>query len=427
MGFFDKLFGKDKKEVSVPEREEHKEAAEVEERKTVECESVSSDEQVASEPAEEKTAVSDTDTPVINSAEGIKDNVSGQKNEGEKISAIFEMFPVKKDSVPAGRINEICAKFINDALAMGQELKAGDLQMLSYEELCVLYNNMQMMDMKLDPKIKAIAGVVIKNNLKVIRTKLIAEMKKRTLYTIYTRMNMLPFSNNASFYLFTDKELAESQIKASGIKYLLLKEIPAEYVEMHFDVFYLTGFKEAIVDSGVKVSFTDLYQPKSTEVYGIVNPELCSKMIFFNQMTESINEKARTSESKQIPAEDLRRINAVWADITEGLIRTSLLIPAEKTEDGRAKYKGVAVVDPAGKKWIALFTDQAAINTFFKASQIAAVVKNPILSQYEAIKDKEEYEGIIINPAREGFRIPSRVLATRKTVKPDEDASNKQE
>ena len=79
-----------------------------------------------------------------------------QKNAGEKISAVFEMFPVKKDSVPAGRINEICAKFINDALAMGQELKAGDLQMLSYEELCVLYNNMQMMDISLGIRHQAV-------------------------------------------------------------------------------------------------------------------------------------------------------------------------------------------------------------------------------------------------------------------------------
>ena len=84
--------------------------------------------------------------------------------------------------------------------------------------------------------------------------------------------------------------------------------------------------------------------------------------------------------------------------------------------------KGISVKSPEGQNWIALFTDQLALNTFFKSNQPSAGIKNPILSQFAAIKDKAEIEGIIINPGRESFRIPSKVLASRTEIKPSENA-----
>ena len=427
MGFFDKLFGKDKKnEIKSEEAldsavQNTKEDADSEvnindvNENVQDCVSAEAPEQNDENDKAENAVTNESKT-----ASNIASNIAR-----EKVTAAFEMFPVKKESVSPERINAICVKFINEALTMGQELKNSDLVGLSYQELCVLYNNMQMMKIKLDPKIQAIAGVVIENNLKVTRARLLWALKQCPLYTLYSRINGLPFSSNASLFLFTDKDLAESQLKESDIKYLALKEIPQEQQEMHFDLFYITGFKEAIIDSGVKIPFTDLYTAKKPEVYGTINPDLRSRMIFFSQMVESTRLKVE-AESRKHTEEELRNINRVWADITEGLIRTSLLLPAELADDGKSiRCKGISVKDPQGKCWLAMFTDQIALNGFFKSEQTAASVKNAILSQYNVIKEKAEFEGIIINPGRESFKIPSKILASRREIK-KEDADKEQ-
>jgi len=418
MGLFDKLFGKGKKdkqgEQIAFENKDNNDSAEASDKA---AEAIA-DETVKEAVKEEELAASE---PVVSADVTSADVASADvKKNGEKVTAAVEMFPVKKDSVTAQRSSEICTRFINNALSMGEELKASDLQGLNYNELCLLYNNLQIMSLRLEPRIKAIAEVVIKNNAKVIRTRLISELKKQTLYVLYTKVNKLPFASNAAFYIFTQKELAEKQLSESDIMYLALKEIPSEQLEGHFDVFYITGFKDVIIDLGTKIPFSDLYTPKKEAAYGLINPVLCGKMIFFNQMTATFADKAK-AENRSITDEENRQVNRIWMDITEGLIRSTLLLPADKAEDGKIMLKGVSVKSPEGKNWIAMFTDQVALNSFFKSNTGAAGIKNPVLSQYAAIKDKKEIEGIIINPARESFRIPSRLLAARRELKDTEN------
>lgn len=401
MGFFDKIFGKGKKNDGQPEKIETEKSEE----------SAESGTEAVTEPAKKASEEANTD-------ETASGNTAKQE---EKVTAAVEMFPVKKESVSAERSAEICTRFINNALTMGEELKKADLQILSYKELCLLYNNMQLMTLRMDEKIKAIAGVVIKNNTKVIRECLLEKLKKQTLYSLYTKVNRMPFVNNGALYIFTTRELAEKQVSGSDIKYLVLKEIPEEQFEAHFDAFYMTGYREVIVDLGTKISLNDVYKVKEPSAYGVINPVVCGKMIFFSQMTATFAEQAK-DQSRKITDEENAQVNHIWRDITETLIRSVLLMPAEKTEDGKIKLKGISVKSPDGQSWVALFTDQLALNTFFKSNQPSAGIKNPILSQFAAIKDKADIEGIIINPGRESFRIPSKVLASRTELKPSENA-----
>ena len=410
MGLFDKIFGKGKKNDGQPEKtytENTEEAAE----SVAEAEEAVENTNASAEPekAEDEKVIQEENS----SDKAVK--------QGEKVTAAVEMFPVKKESVTAERNAEICTRFINNALAMGEELKKADLQILSYNELCLLYNNMQLMTLRMDEKIKSIAGVVIKNNTKVIRDCLLEKLKKQTLYSLYTKVNKMPFVSNGALYIFTSKELAEKQVSESDIKYLVLKEIPEAQLEAHLDAFYMTGYREIIVDLGTKIPLSDVYKIKEPSAYGIINPVACGKMIFFSQMTATFTEKAK-EQSRKITDEENSQVNRIWRDITETLIRSVLLLPAEKTEDGKIMLKGISVKSPEGQNWIALFTDQLALNTFFKSNQPSAGIKNPILSQFAAIKDKAEIEGIIINPGRESFRIPSKVLASRTEIKPSENA-----
>ncbi|MBQ8759365.1 MAG: SseB family protein [Clostridia bacterium] len=413
MGFFDKLFGKGKKNDEQSEKAEQiigkDESEDINAENGEAQETASENADDSSENATEKTA---------------EEAPKADTQSSEKVTAAVEMFPVKKDSVTAERSAEICTRFINNALARGEELKKADLQMLSYNELCLLYNNMQLMTLRMDAKLKAVAGVVIGNNTKVIRVCILEKLKKQTLYSLYTKVNRMPFVNSGALYIFTVKELAEKQVAESDIKYLVLKEIPEAQLEAHLDAFYMTGYKEVIVDLGTKIPLSDLYKAKEPAAYGIINPLACGKMIFFSQMTATFAGKAK-EESRKITDEENAQVNRIWQDITETLIRSVLLLPAEKTEDGKIQLKGISVKSPEGQNWIAMFTDQLALNTFFKSNQPSAGIKNPILSQFAAIKDKPEIEGIIVNPGRESFRIPSKVLASRTERKmPDENERN---
>lgn len=415
MGFFNKLFGKEKKDIEIdgiPDVD-----------KTVTTNDVSEIQQEASDG--ESSSVECDDRKTGDTSE-TKENVTKTEasEKEEKVTSILEMFPVKKQSVTPQRSSEICHRFINNALNMGEELKTSDIVTLNYSELCVLYNNMQMMELKMEPKHKAIAGVVINNNKKIVRSRLITMLKKQTLYTLYTAMNKLPFVRDGAFYIFTHKQLAEEQLKKTQVKHLGIKEIPEEQLEEHFDVFYVAGYKDVIIDVGTKISFSELYIPKDKSVYGIINPTACGKMIFFNQLVTSYTDKAN-AENRSVTAEENIQINRVLIDITETLIRSeALLLPAEKTENGKILIKNIVVKGPDGKKWVAMFTDQIAINMFFKKNQPAVKFRNPVLEQFKVIKNDAEIEGIIINPARESFRIPSKLLATRQVYKKEDNSGS---
>lgn len=420
MGFFDKIFGKGKKDENKPEINDVKESENIAEEEVAELK----EESVSNENVNEKVSEADTEEKTAKSADEPKQPEAKAENAKETLTDLPEMFPVKADSVSPARSAEICNRFINNTLNMGEELKVSDIVTLNYFELCVLYNTLQMMELNMDPKLKAIASVVLNNNKKVIRARLLTMLKKQTLYVLYTAINKLPFVRDGAFYLFTDKAIAEDQIKKSDISGLGIKEITEEQLEAHFDMFYVTGYNSVIVDVRTKVAFSDLFTPKDAAVYGVINPSACIKMIFFNQLVSSFTEKAK-KENRNVTAEENATINKIWIDITETLIHCdALVLPAEKTEDGKIDVKAMALKGPDGKNWLAMFTDAGAVTGFLKANSGAAAIKNAILSQYAVIKDKPDLEGIIINPGRESFRIPSKLLAARKVEKTDEAASD---
>lgn len=414
MGLFDKIFGKknkDDEQATTPN-------AEPAEEKNAEPAEVAADEKP--EKTAEDTAKETTETVVTE-----EKTEESPKKPSDEAKPIIEMFTVAKDSVTPERRAEICTRFINNALQMGEELKSEDLRELNYAELCVLYNNFNWFLTNADPKIKEIAQVVIENNKKVVRTAIFTSLRQMTLYTLYARISNLPFSNNGALYIFTDKAEAEKQIEKSEIKYLVLREISTEQFNAAFCEFYCTGYTEVIIDMGTRVAITDVYTPGEAKEYGIINPSACSKMVFFNQMTAMYQEKAK-AESREISAEENRNINKVWADITETLIRSTLLLPADKEED-KIKVKVPLTTFTNGTKWIAVFTDQGAVNLFHKKLQTSATVKDLILTQFKTIKDDPNVTGIIVNPARESFRIPKEVLATRQVKTPEEKTGEQPE
>lgn len=409
MGLFDKIFGKNREneEKKTESTAEAVSPETAEEEKNSEEISDNENKSIAEEAAEKNDGVTDAEKPA-----GETPEQTAEEKPNAEANPIIEMFSVAKDSVTPQRRTEICTRFINNALSMGEELKADDLRELNYAELCVLYNNFNWFLTNADPKIKEIAQVVIDNNKNVVRNSIFARLKSMTLYTLYAKINNLPFSNNGALYIFTDKAEAEKQIETSEIKYLFVREITPEQFPAAFCEFYCTGYLGVIIDMGTRVPVTDIYTPGEAKEYGVINPSACSKMVFFNQMTAAYTSKAK-AENREVTKEENIKINKVWADITETLIRSTLLLPAEKLEE-KIRVKVPLTTFSNGTKWVAVFTDQGAVNLFHKKNQTSAGVKDLILTQFKTIKDDDAVTGIIVNPGRESFRIPKEVLATRK-------------
>ena len=64
-----------------------------------------------------------------------------------------------------------------------------------------------------------------------------------------------------------------------------------------------------------------------------------------------------------------------------------------------------------GRKFVGLFTDQEAVNGYYKKAVDCEAFPNLIKEQYEKCKDDDSILGIIINPGREEYIMTKEMLS----------------
>ena len=85
-------------------------------------------------------------------------------------------------------------------------------------------------------------------------------------------------------------------------------------------------------------------------------------------------------------------------------------MPAEK-ENENLHWLILHVQFANGKKFIGLFTDQWALNRYYRKQVLLSVVVPGLIRDiYDMIKDDDKVSGIIINPGREEYIMTKEML-----------------
>ena len=322
-------------------------------------------------------------------------------------SILYEQFqgfaPVNGD-----RNNEICDKFIAKGIAefSNNSFNENTLDELTFDEFCHIYSTIGWFVDKIAPGLKENA-VLYKQFL---RKKLLLKLSTFPIYTIYTTVNNLPFvAQDGSLLLYSNKKMAEMTIQNSNIDWLEIFEISPELFNTAFCEYFCTGYQSVNINGQTKVKIEDIYETKPIEAYGNVCIESCTRMIDYKQTQAMIVSKAK-EENRNLNDDEIKQLNRQSYAVSVSLLKTSLLLPAE-IDNGVLKTISVPLVSFAdGRKFIGLFTDQGAINGYFKKTVSCVAFPDLISDQYNECKDDTNISGILINPGREEYMMTKEML-----------------
>ena len=307
------------------------------------------------------------------------------------------------------RNNEICDKFIaNGIIAYSNNtFDENTLKELTFDEFCHVYSTIGWFAEKIAPNLK---GEAISYKI-FLRKKLLSRLSAMPVYTIYTIVNNLPYvEQDGSLLLYSNKKMAEMTIKNSGFNWLKVFEITPNLFGTAFCEYFCTGYKSVNINGKTKVKIEDVYKTLPIEQYGNICIESCARMIDYKQ-TEAILVSRAKKEMRNLNEDEVKQLSSRSYAASVSLLKNTLLLPAE-TENGMPKTISVPIVPFAdGRKFIGLFTDQGAINGYYKKAISCVAFPNLINDQYNKCREDAKISGILINPGREEYMMTKGMLS----------------
>ncbi len=307
------------------------------------------------------------------------------------------------------RNNEICDKFIaNGIIAYSNNtFDENTLKELTFDEFCHVYSTIGWFAEKIAPNLK---GEAISYKI-FLRKKLLSRLSAMPVYTIYTIVNNLPYvEQDGSLLLYSNKKMAEMTIKNSGFNWLKVFEITPNLFGTAFCEYFCTGYKSVNINGKTKVKIEDVYKTLPIEQYGNICIESCTRMIDYKQ-TEAILVSRAKKEMRNLNEDEVKQLSSRSYAASVSLLKNTLLLPAE-TENGMPKTISVPIVPFAdGRKFIGLFTDQGAINGYYKKAISCVAFPNLINDQYNKCREDAKISGILINPGREEYMMTKGMLS----------------
>lgn len=346
-----------------------------------------------------KTEITKEQTPPQNSN-------NNQANQTDDI--LYERFqgfaPVNGE-----RNSEICDRFIAKGIIeySNNAFDENTLNELSFDELCHIYSTIGWFVEKIAPNLKGNAT----SYKKFLRKKLLSKLSTFPVYTIYATVNNLPFvTRDGSLLLYSDKKMAEITIQNSNLDWLDIFEITPEHFNSAFCEYFCTGYQSVNINGQTKVKIEDVYEVKPIESYGNICIESCGRMIDYKQTQASFVSKAK-EENRNLNENEIKQLNQQSYAVSVSLLKNSLLLPAEM-ENGTPKKISVPLVSFAdGRKFIGLFTDQGAINGYYRKNTSCVAFPDLIRDQYKQCKEDNAISGILINPGREEYMMTKEMLS----------------
>ena len=114
---------------------------------------------------------------------------------------------------------------------------------------------------------------------------------------------------------------------------------------------------------------------------------------------------------RNLNEDEVKQLSSRSYAASVSLLKNTLLLPAE-TENGMPKTISVPIVPFAdGRKFIGLFTDQGAINGYYKKAISCVAFPNLINDQYNKCREDAKISGILINPGREEYMMTKGMLS----------------
>ena len=311
--------------------------------------------------------------------------------------------------VDGDRNSEICNKFIARGIAeySNNAFDENTLNELTFDEFCHIYSTIGWFVEKIAPGLKenAISYKMF------LRGKLLSKLSAFPVYTIYATVNNLPFvTQDGSMLLYSNRQMAEMTVHNSSFDWVEVFEITPEIFNAKFCEYFCTGYQSVNINGRTKVKIEDVYKVKPLESYGNICIEACTRMVDYKQTHAMIVSKAR-KENRNLNENEIKQLNKQSYEVSVSLLKSSLLLPAEM-ESGMPKNISVPIVSFAdGRQFVGLFTDQGAINGYYKKPVPCVALPNLIRDQYEQCKEDSAISGILINPGREEYMMTKEMLS----------------
>jgi hypothetical protein len=233
-------------------------------------------------------------------------------------------------------------------------------------------------------------------------------------YVIYTTLTHLPYLIQHQYMmLYTEKEKAEEvaaffhgKCQREGVTFEARAVKPGDY--SFFALASTNGLDEFLIDGGKEAfKVSDFYT--LPEKYGMTVPQLSKDLAVIAQIAGLYGDKALLQKTS--------------AEITELLRVSKLLLPVEvepkegesdtEAEDGEETVSydaqelmksGTSFRVPVlerndGTMWQPMFTNQLALNDYFKKEKQSAITSETLISIYQTfLKNKSQIHGVILNP-----------------------------
>ena len=319
--------------------------------------------------------------------------------------------------IESGRNQEICNKFVGKGIInyKNNSFDEAALSELTFDELCLIYNEIsQFVEKNASHLIHVKESAALYK--KFLRKRILERLSTFPVYTVNAKATALPYvENDSSFLLYTNKKLAEAVV-SDHVDWLEVSEIAPEHFNAAFCEFFCTGYKVVNVNGQTKVKIDDVYEIKPIRTYGNICVESCGRMIDYKQTLASLLSRAR-AEKRDLSESENKRLNQQSYAVSVSLLKNALLVPAEQ-ENGMLKEILVPFVSFGdGRKFVGFFTDQGAINRYYRNPVSSAALPDLIRDLYDKIKNDNTVSGIIINPGREEYMMTKDMLHQLLTSK----------
>lgn len=311
-------------------------------------------------------------------------------------------------SIPKDRNNEICDKFVAIGIAAfsTHTFDESSLEELSFDELCAVYNNIGWFAEKVMSGIKDNAAAY----KRFLRKKLLQRLSSIPVYAVYATVTNLPFVlSGGSMPLYTDKAIAVHQLGNTGVEWLQLHEIVPETFERYFSEYLATGYDHVMINGSAVVKIEDIFPGKSVEAFGNICIESCKRMVDY-MLSKALSVSKAKEENRELRQEEIRILNQQSWAASQSLLKDCLLVPADIKDGELIRFSVPCVQFPDGTKYLCLFTDQWAINGFYKRNVSCVSFPGAIKDNYEQIADDPSVGGILINPGREEYQMTKEML-----------------
>lgn len=345
----------------------------------------------------EKVTKSQTNNPVVKVQEDLTDDYI--------LNETFQGISPVTDE----RNKQICNRFVAQGIIEYSDNRFDDSSLgeLSFDEFCHIYSTVGWYANNVTSGItqKAVAYK------RFLRKKLLSRLTTFSVYTIYANVNNLPFVlQDGSMLLYTSKEFAIAEISKAGLEWIELHEIKPEEFEIKFCEYICAGFTSVNINRRTIVGINDVCSGKSLDSFGNVCVESCTRMVDYKQ-TQAMMISAAKGSGRSLDQEEISILNKQSWGVSQSLLKDNLLVPANMYNGVLKGFSFPSVLFPDGEKFLGLFTDQWAINGYFRKSTPSVSFPDLIKDSYKEIAIDPSIAGILINPGREEYKMTKEMLS----------------